>query len=92
MPRRVRNGPPGLWVLNEGILVSHLRTSTNAGGWTVETDGVEYGVIAVDTPKKILALEWKLIRFRSGCATAGACGTSGSLAEQRLRPRTNKRP
>ncbi len=46
--------------------MSHLRTSTNAGGWTVETGCVEYGVIAVDTPKKTLALEWKLIRFRSG--------------------------
>ncbi len=66
MRRRVRNGPPNLWVLNEGILVSHLRTSTNAGGRTVETDGVEYGVIAVDAPKKILVLEWKLVRFRSG--------------------------
>ncbi len=32
----------------------------------LETDGVEYGVIAVDTPGKTLVLEWKLIRFRSG--------------------------
>ncbi len=32
----------------------------------LETDGVEYGVIAVEVPKKILVLEWKLIRFRSG--------------------------
>ncbi len=32
----------------------------------LETEGVEYGVIAIDAPKKTLVLEWKLIRFRSG--------------------------
>ena len=32
----------------------------------LETKGVEYGVIAVDAPEKILVLEWKLIRFGSG--------------------------
>ncbi len=32
----------------------------------LDANGVEYGMIAVDAPKKTLVLEWKLIKFRSG--------------------------
>ena len=42
------------------------RASQNGYLGRLETDGVEYGVIAVDAPEKILVLEWKLIEFRSG--------------------------